>query len=136
MYKAQQTVFQTAIYKLLLWYTYDVSERNPVFDCNILNTMFAKTLLKVWQVHLLNCVMLETGYQMLDALLTQWVASEVQLQKMLVYAQCLGQTATPSIANVVPLHMQIFECNVRMKRLRDQLCTLTANLITSKVEGF
>ena len=90
-----------------------------------------------WQAHLLNCVvMLETGYQLLDALLTQWVVSEVQLQKMLVHAQCLGQTATPYIANVVLLHIQIFECNVRMKRLRYQLCTLTANVIIRKGKGF
>ena len=46
-------------------------------------------------------VMLQTVYQLLDAVVSQWVVVEGQLNQTLVHAEHPGQTATPSIADIV-----------------------------------
>ena len=103
----------------------------------VANTMLGEFLPFIWQFHLLKgMVMLETVYQLLDAVPSQWVVTEVQHQKTLVHKQCFGQIATPSIVNVVSWDIQLSECNVGVKRLCKQLCTLMANLIVTQLQHF
>ena len=56
--------------------------------------------------------MLDTVYQLLDALLSQWIAQEVQHLQALVIARCLGHTATPSVGDVATCQIQLSGCSV------------------------
>ena len=81
---------------------HNLKKVNPAFDPFIPIIMLEEHFPFSGQSHLLkSMVVFKTVYELLDALLSQWVVSKTQDHQTLVGGQCLGQAATPSIVNVV-----------------------------------